>query len=588
MKKILCKSLSIFLALITLFTAIPMLVSAEAAETPEFVVEKASETPTSLELVIKLKSGSFVCFDAFLTVKDLKCTAAYTTDEFDAFVKSIKKDGEQAADCTNTENGKISISVTKSCTAPMDIAVYTFTKNESTGVNGSDVSFVFSDCYVDNGENDELDVTSNIKADILLPATHVHNGDSWTVVTPATCSAEGKEELYCTECGELADSRSIPKTEHQNTQVTLKEATCTEDGYRDIYCLDCGEQTWHAVLPATGHVKTHEEVINSTCTSDGYRKVICDKCNAVVEETIYPATNHANTHTENVEATCTTDGYIRVVCDDCKTIISETKLPAKGHGATTTKTTPATCTVNGSIDEICTVCNQIVKSTPIIATGHPSFRMEQKAATCTQNGYVRYYCEKCGELAKDNVIKSTGHKKVTKTTDANCHNEGSVVVSCTVCHEVFSTDVLPKTKHSWSAWKTDKEATAASSGLMSRTCKICGDREENTIPPIPVPVKDITVSVKEITINFKKTDRIYANLTPAEAAYSNPIVWKSSNKKVADVDENGVITATGKGTAIITASTPDGKVTDTCKVTVTYSWIQVIIIYVLFGWIWYM
>lgn len=588
MKKILCKSLSIFLALISLFTAIPMLVSAESAETPEFTVEKVSETPTSLDLVIKLKSGSFVCFDANLTVKDLKCTSAFTTDEFDAFVKSIKKDGEQSADCTNIANGKISISVTKSCTAPMDIAIYTFKKNDSKGVNGTDVSFVFTDCYVDNGDGSELNVTSNIKTDILLPETHVHATDSWTVVTAATCSAEGLEELYCTECNALVDSRAIAKTEHQNTRVDRKEATCTEDGYRNIFCTDCGEQTWHEILPATGHKKTREDRKAATCTADGYIDVYCVDCGELISHKVVPATNHPKTHTEKAEPTCTKEGYTKVICDDCNTVLSQTTIPAKGHGSTYTKTTPATCTVNGSIDEYCSVCNEVVKSTPITAPGHPSFRMEQKAATCTEDGYVRYYCQKCGELAKDNVIKSTGHKKVTVTTDANCHSEGSIVVSCTVCHEVFSTTPLPKPPHNWSSWKTDTEATAASAGLMSRTCKICGDRQEKTIPPIPVPAKDITVSVKEITINFKKTVRIYANLTPADAAYSNPITWKSSNTKVATVDENGIVTATGKGTATITASTADGKITDTCKVTVTYSWIQVIIIYVLFGWIWYM
>ena len=588
MKKILCKSLSIFLALITLFAAIPMLVSAEDTAIPEFAVEKVSETPTSLELVIKLTSGSFVCFDAFLTVKDLECTAAYTTDEFDAFTKSIKKDGEQSADCTNIANGKISVSVTKSCTAPMDIAVYTFKKNNSTGVNGSDVSFVFSDCYVDNGEGGELDVTADTKSVVLLPETHVHTCDTWTVVTPATCSAEGTENLYCTECSALMDTRSIKKTDHQNTKVYRKEATCTEDGYRDIYCLDCGEQTWHAILPATGHSVTREDRKEATCTADGYIDIYCVKCGELLSHTVLPATNHSKTHTENVDATCTKDGYTKVICDDCKVVLSQTTIPAKGHGKTTTKTTPATCTVNGSIDEICTVCNEVVKSTPIIATGHPSYKIEQKAATCTKDGYVRYYCEKCGELAKDNVIKSTGHKKVTVTHDASCHEEGSIVVSCTVCNEVFSTTVIHKTYHSWSAWKTEREAKPGIDGLMSRSCKICGDRQEKVIPAPCVPAESITVSVKELTMNFKKTIRIYANVMPEEAAYCNPVTWKSSNEKVAKVDENGIITATGKGTATITASTADGKVADTCKVTVTYSWIQVIIIYVLFGWIWYM
>ena len=46
------------------------------------------------------------------------------------------------------------------------------------------------------------------------------------------------------------------------------------------------------------------------------------------------------------------------------------------------------------------------------------------------------------------------------------------------------------------------------------------------------------------------------------------IVWKSSNKKVATVSKKGVVTAKKKGNTNITATTKDGKVVATCKVTV--------------------
>lgn len=514
MKKIMCKSLSIFLAVIMLFTAIPMLVSAETAEAPEFAVEKVSETETSLELVLKLTSGSFLCFDASVTVKNLECTMAITTEAFDDFIRGIKKTGENGIDCENPENGKVSVSVTESCTAPMDIVTYTFKKNESKGVNGSDVSLVFDFCYAEDSEGTEKNVTENIKAVVSLPETHVHAASGeWITVTSAKCKQNGKEELYCTECGEVVDSREIPMTGHINTKVIRQEPTCTEDGFRDIYCLDCGEQTWHAVLPAPGH-DTYEENKKATCTENGYHRVICNNCKEVIEEDIYPALS-----------------------------------PATGHSE--------------------------------------EYAIEQKAATCTENGYVRYCCTRCGEVFEENVIPSKGHKIVDIVTPATCHKEGCTEKVCSLCHEVLSSTPIPKTTHRWGDWHTDIIAEPGHPGLRTRKCEICGDVQEDVIPAPLVPVQGIEMSVNDVTINYKKSISLYADPVPATSGYSSKIVWKSSNTRVATVDENGFVTATGRGTAVITASTADGKYSDTCNVTVTYSWLQYIIIYVLFGWIWY-
>ncbi|MBQ2476124.1 MAG: Ig-like domain-containing protein, partial [Desulfovibrio sp.] len=46
------------------------------------------------------------------------------------------------------------------------------------------------------------------------------------------------------------------------------------------------------------------------------------------------------------------------------------------------------------------------------------------------------------------------------------------------------------------------------------------------------------------------------------------IVWSSSDESVAVVDQNGHVSAVGKGSAVIKASTLDGKVFGSCEVTV--------------------
>lgn len=56
-------------------------------------------------------------------------------------------------------------------------------------------------------------------------------------------------------------------------------------------------------------------------------------------------------------------------------------------------------------------------------------------------------------------------------------------------------------------------------------------------------------------------------MEPSDADNQN-VTWESSDETVAIVDENGRITAVGKGTATITVTTEDGGLTATCKVTV--------------------
>ena len=62
------------------------------------------------------------------------------------------------------------------------------------------------------------------------------------------------------------------------------------------------------------------------------------------------------------------------------------------------------------------------------------------------------------------------------------------------------------------------------------------------------------------------------------------------NPSVATVDEDGNITGVGTGEAEITVTVTDeygNVVEDPCKVTVSYSWWQWLMVIFLFGWIWY-
>lgn len=83
----------------------------------------------------------------------------------------------------------------------------------------------------------------------------------------------------------------------------------------------------------------------------------------------------------------------------------------------------------------------------------------------------------------------------------------------------------------------------------------------------PVKVKSVKLNRKKKTLKVGATYTLKATIKPKNATRTD-VTWKSSDKKVAAVDENGMVTAKGKGTAEITVKTKDGKFTATCKIKV--------------------
>ena len=100
-----------------------------------------------------------------------------------------------------------------------------------------------------------------------------------------------------------------------------------------------------------------------------------------------------------------------------------------------------------------------------------------------------------------------------------------------------------------------------------------------------------SVSIDDISLNYKKSTTLKPTIKADDGA-KYKVEYSTSNAKVATVDKNGKVTATkrGSGSATITCTVTDSNgnvVKDTCKVSVSLTWWQWIIIIVLFGWIWY-
>ncbi|MDD6266830.1 MAG: Ig-like domain-containing protein [Clostridium sp.] len=91
-----------------------------------------------------------------------------------------------------------------------------------------------------------------------------------------------------------------------------------------------------------------------------------------------------------------------------------------------------------------------------------------------------------------------------------------------------------------------------------------------TVNPSVVLVNKITINPSSKSLAIGKTVTLSPTVAPSNAT-DKGVTWKSSNSKVAKVDEkSGVVTAVAAGTATITCTAADGsRKSATCKITVT-------------------
>ena len=142
--------------------------------------------------------------------------------------------------------------------------------------------------------------------------------------------------------------------------------------------------------------------------------------------------------------------------------------------------------------------------------------------------------------------------------------------------------VLPEDASTRSVtWSSSNEAVATVNGVGVITAVAAGEAVITattvdgtdltatcTVTVTLVQVERITLAVTEASMKLNSTLQLTATAEPADAT-DKTLTWKSSDTSVATVDEQGLVTAKGVGTAVITVSTADGSMlTASCTVTV--------------------
>lgn len=85
---------------------------------------------------------------------------------------------------------------------------------------------------------------------------------------------------------------------------------------------------------------------------------------------------------------------------------------------------------------------------------------------------------------------------------------------------------------------------------------------------VTIPVQSIKLNKNAVTMLSGETVQLTGTITP-NMTENKTVIWNSSDKKVAKVNNNGKVTAKKVGTATITAKTEEGGKTVTCIITVT-------------------
>ena len=114
-------------------------------------------------------------------------------------------------------------------------------------------------------------------------------------------------------------------------------------------------------------------------------------------------------------------------------------------------------------------------------------------------------------------------------------------------------------------------AVKAGAAIISVVTKDGGFTDTCTVSVVPkVNVTGIDIENKAVTLAQGMTYGINAEVFPHHAS-NQQIKWTTNAPKVATVNADGVVTAVGAGTAIITATTVDGNYSMRCTITVTQS-----------------
>lgn len=112
------------------------------------------------------------------------------------------------------------------------------------------------------------------------------------------------------------------------------------------------------------------------------------------------------------------------------------------------------------------------------------------------------------------------------------------------------------------------KVTALAAGSATITAQASGKTATCHVTVV-VPATKITLNMTDLSLEKGESRTLSATVEPTDS--TDKVAWATSNNNIVEVDSAGKITATGAGTATITASAEDGTIKASCTVTVGVS-----------------
>ena len=166
-------------------------------------------------------------------------------------------------------------------------------------------------------------------------------------------------------------------------------------------------------------------------------------------------------------------------------------------------------------------------------------------------------------------------------SEISLHVDETEILTATITPaNATDTSVLWESSNATIATVTGGKITAlrVGSATITATANDGGKIASCEVYVTPISVESVSLNYTQLSMLYGESKTLTALVVPQNATETG-VIWKSSNASVVAV-ENGKLTATGYGSAVITVTTVDGGKTATCAVeviddTITFKTLQV-------------
>ncbi len=417
------------------------------------------------------------------------------------------------------------------------------------------------------------------------PSATMQSGSRLTI-------GQERAELYTNFSGSsYSQSFTLPNLSEQAYQsgaplthswqfAEKKEPTCAENGFVHYACADAGcSATRTEILPKSHSFAAYVSDGNATCTADGTKTRRCSRCG--VSETVAEsgsALGHSfMDYISDGNATCTKDGTKTRRCSRCgepETIADPGS--ALGHSFTGyVSDGNATCTTNGTRTRRCSRCQETeTVPDPGTALGHSfTHYRSNEDATVFSDGTKTAYCDRCGAVHNETAIGS----RLTASWQLNAAKltlkTGQSTTALKLSGLARGDSVV-----SWTSSKPSIVKVTANGSTVKITAKkktgsafviavlASGARIEVPVKVQKTEVQTTSVSSVPKTVSLEIGEKYRLSPVVAPITSKQKLTYSSSNKKIATVSKQGVITARKSGKVKITVRSGKKKATVTVVV----------------------